>query len=993
MKNRSPRDNTITGIAENIAELDALPAILTEKQEKIESTIVALNELSAVENDYTDNKIPASNRQISALSAHINMLELPIKINAIKELVKKDEMTITDAKSLRSENEKGAQPYLDERKRIKQAIDLLTSKLSYENSLAITSSNLTAQNAALSRLQNIIADLKQRRDSAYAIKIASKVKFESLKRDLENLRIRHRQIEEPVINSVNQMASRLENLKGTYQLALQNQAASIGSQNDEQNSERNHAEKSKQAYANETRFIASAGAARTRMQALIADLERERSAYEKAKQAAAYSSSTRGNNSSHDKTPPATKAQMVTIPAGLGGFTQVPVTSSSHGGYTSSQNGNNSYSSHSTNETDMANILAGHSKRISELERAIQSADVEAKQCERKAASEHQDALNHEAIAVTAHQQAEKHAEQARFYAQQAALTLTDINHTNAEFMNASENLRQMQQHMRNDDDKLRYERDAADNQHNYDVDQFNVLDNNVINTSNEMNDTSQSITNLTREIENIRKSIDATSEAINTCEYATQHSCETLEKMDKVQADLADPYLNKIDECNRIISHTNTQMQSKESEINNHETKLRAAIATVEQSKQEFAAICGSVDLPDLLQQLVAARSANENLQQQLNTQCERVRLKQSELDNLQAEQDDFISRQNELKHGDLLMRLYENPAEALRLFHADILNTIKNYAETHHSGLIWQTRASLLTLTARANFIYNNNVAGKTENDKQRTRFYQLSGLLRHEAEFVKIDPSYRETLQGLFKHRDVEQNDVLKAFNQLAANSQQQLHDMTEAEVLNHDVVEYNSARKVFDDLLAHGPQHKDRKWCNFYSTGKRISTCIHEQETRIRKPDEPVFDTHLHTRIFQLASVVLQHPDNASARTELHALTQGNKIGQPSTARKVIGAILSFIGSALIVVGGLALAGTIPGISLPVSVPMIAVGSHGVIGGIFTFFSGFQRGLSKAYSDFDHLAAGISNNMQTNSVHDAVNTSKECHEPPTPFAPSF
>ena len=994
MKNRSPRDNTMTGIAENIAELNAIPGILIEIQDKIDSATKSLNELSAVEHDYADNKIPFSNRKITAFYARIKMLELPIIINAIKELVKKDEATIADALKVRSENEKEVQPYLDERKKIKQAIDLHTSLLSYKILLATASSTLTYQRAELSRLQDIFADLKQRRESAYAIETASKEKYECLDRDLQNLRNRHHAEEEPVIYFVNEILRRLESLKDRYQLALQCLAESTRHQHDEQNTARNHEEKSKHAYQDMARFLDNANAAHTQRRRLIADLEKERSAYERAKQAAEHSSNASGKNSSHDAEPPSTTSKMMTLPVGLGGFIQVPITPSPKGGYTSSQSGKNSDTSQSAIVADNGNILAGHLQKISELERGIQSAEQEAKRCEHKAVSEREVARNYEATAVAASQQAASYGEQARSFAMQVTLLQADIDRTNSEFTVESEKLRQMQQRMRNDDDMLLRLRDTAYNQHSNDVEQSNDLNMNVINTSKKIDDTNQSITNLIHDIESNEKCIKVTVEAIKACEYATRHSRETLEQMDNVQANLAEPYLKKIDGCNGIIRNTTTQKQSKENDISNHETKLRASTATVEQSKGEFAAICSNTDVPDLQKQLNAARSENGSLQQQLNTQREHVRSKQSELSNLRAEQDAFVRRQHDLQNSDLLMRLYENPAEQLRLLHADLLNSIKNYAETHHSGLNWRTRASLLTLTARANFIFNNdNVEGKTDNEKLRNKFYQLSGLLRHETAFVNNDPSYRDMLLSMFKYRDVEQSDVLQMFDQLAVNSQQQLRDMTETEVLNHDVIEYNRAKQAFDDLLALGPQQKDHKWRNFYDNGKRISACIHEQETRTRKPDEPEFDTHLHTKIFQLASVVLQHPDNALARTEMHALTQDNKIGQSSTARKVIGAILSFIGSAAALVGGLALASVIPGISMPIAAPMIVVGGIGVIGGIFTFFSGFQRGLSKAYNNFDHLAAGISSDMQTEPVRAAGSKPNEYHELPAPSAPKL
>ena len=390
-----------------------------------------------------------------------------------------------------------------------------------------------------------------------------------------------------------------------------------------------------------------------------------------------------------------------------------------------------------------------------------------------------------------------------------------------------------------------------------------------------------------------------------------------------------------------------------------------------------------------DLKKQLNGARSINEGLQQQLKSQRERVSSKQSELRNFQAEHDAAMRRQAKLQSGDLLMRLYENPAEQLQLFHADLINAVKNYAETHHTGLNWHTRASLLTLTGRANFIiYNDNVEGETDKEKQRTRFYQLSGLLRQESEFVNDDQSYRNILLNLFNNRSVEQNDVLRKFDLLAANFKQQFRNMTEAEVLHHDVIEYKGAKQAFDNLLALGPRQHDRQWRNFYGSGKRISTCIYEEQTRTRKPHEPEFDVHLHTRIFQLASVILEHPDDVLARSELQALTQANKIGQPSSARKVFGAILAFIGSAAALVGGLALACGIPVISLPIAGSLIAAGSLGVMSGIFTFFSGCQRGLSKAYNKFDTLAVEIGGEMRSEPVRDVDIGPREYYAPSAP-----
>ncbi len=1017
MKNRSPRDNTISGIAENIAELDTLPGMLTDKQGKIDSAATSLNELSAVELDFANNQIPFSNRKITAISARIKMLELPVTISAIKELVKVDEATLADALKLRLDNEKNVQPYLDERKKIKTAIDLHDNLSSYKSLLARAKADLQDERAELTRLQGKIVDLKRRRESAGAVEVASMAQLNRYEQELQDLRAQHRAKERPVIDHVNQIDARLAQLKESFKLASRCEADALRQQQDQQKSQRWNQERARQAYEDKSRLLANAEAAYTNKRGLISQLESERRAYEAAKQTAAYTSGPGSNSSSSDAAPPSTTANTMTIPVGLGGFVTVPVMPSSQGGYSSSQGGYSSsqsggysssqgggYSSSQANNSptpapaangpDHNAILARHLQKIAELERGIQSAEDEAKRFERKAASEHADACNFETKAKEAFQQAANYTDQVRAYAQQLSTLQTDIEHTKSNLTSESARLQLIQQQNRQEDDNLTRQRTAAYNEHARDAGNYNDLNSKVASTAQKIDETNQSILYLTGDIESKTNWIEVTEKAIEDNEYANQYSRETLEKMDKVQANLAAPYLKKIDECHSITRNTTAEKRSKEGEIDALDARLRAATATIENSKPEFQTICAETNVSGLQEQLEAAKRENEGLQQRLKIQRDRVRSKQSELSGLRSERDMDVKRQRDLRGSDLLMRLYENPSEQLKLLHADLVNTIKEYAETHHSDLCWQTYASLLTLVQRANFIFvNDNVDGETDNDKQRTRFYQLSGLLRHEAEFVNNDVSYRNVLLSLLKNRVVEQNDVLRKFDELAANSQQQLRNMTEAEVLHHEVDEYNRAKQDFDDLVALGPLYNDRKWKNFYASGKRISVCLHEQQTRVRKPGEPVFDMHLHTRIFQLSRVVLQHPDDALARAELQTLTQHNKIGEPSTARKVIGAILSFIGAAAALVGGLALAGLVPGISLPIAAPMIAVGGAGVIVGMFTFFSGLQRGLSKSYDKFERLAVEIGSDMQVNPVRDDSGTPSEYYDPPVPSAPSL
>lgn len=944
MKNRSPNDNTINGIAENIAELDALPGIIIENRDQVATAAKTLSELTAVERGYSEQKIPHINRQIAALEARINMLELPVSIAAIQELVAKDAATIADAESVKAKNETDVNPHREESNKNQTAINLYSHLSSYQSTLASASSNLAIKTTELARLKEKLEDLKQRRETAHHIASTSRQRLEGLDNELSALRKRHRAEEEPAIHAVDQVKSKLDHLQVRHQNALRLKAETSDQQLGAQKAESRNNEQAKRAYRDEVEFQAKADAAHTKKRKLLAELERQHSAYESAKQAAAYSSnaSSGGYSSSSNGAPPSA--------------------------YSSDQGGSNSNSSYSSNVSNNGNILADLLQKITETERAIQSAEEEAEKFERKAAAEHNDAHIHEAEAASAHQLAHQFGEQSRSYFEEAASLQTDIVRTTLELQRESYSLSEKQQRIRFEDDKLRKVRDDAHQQFQNDTRIYDDLNGNYQSTSISIDATNQTISSLTSDIEYAKQGIDRTETAIKADDYASRFSRQQLEVMRDEQIKLAQPYLNKIEECNIIIKNTSTQKKAKENDIEALEKKLRIATATVDQSTNEFADICTNQDVPNLQKQLGFAITDKEDLQQQLNAQRTQVRSKQTELDHLRRELENNVRREQSLKSGILLMRLYRDPENELNSLHADLSRAVTAYAESHHAGLNWQTRSSFLNIANRADFIlHNHDVEGKTDNDKLRNKFYQLSGLIRNEMEFVNGNPSYFGRLANLLHDRDIAERNVYDIYRKLEVKYPQPLHIMTYDEITQYDADQYRLAKQAFDDLLARGPEHHDGKWRSFYQAGKNISSCIHKEEVKVRKVNEPAFDVHLHTRIFQLAATVLQHPENALARTELHELTHDNKVGKPSTPRKVIGAILAFIGAAAALVGGLALASLLPVISLPIAAPMIAVGGVGVVTGLFTFFSGVERGLSKAYSKFDNLSADIGSHL--------------------------
>ncbi|HTM63994.1 MAG TPA: hypothetical protein VL360_05780 [Gammaproteobacteria bacterium] len=974
MRNRHPNDYSIDGITQNIAELDRIPGMLSQLEIDIREAGNLFTQERNTAIDFLQNKIPYKQREINAVNSRIQMLELPGAITSLQDSVKADEKAIIEAASVRDKNVNDVSPYVYDIKKISHAIGLQDKLSELRSHLSVTKSKLKDNEYFLTSQSSRLEDLKQQRSAASQTADSSLTIFNSINNDYKISCEQHRREEEPEIAAIQQLRHSLSLQESNWQQLLDNKAQSEKIMQNAYISERHQQDKANSAKRATENYDSRAKAARARKQQLTSEHENQRRAYEAAKQTVANSNNGGGYSSSGGSTPATSFA--------------------AEGGYSSNQVGSNSNGGYSSSVSNPGKELADIESRISDLERSIRSADDEANECERNAVKENSNKLEFETNASNYHRLAIEHANAATQSRQQAQALESGIAKLRSDIQVQSDQLKRKQEAWLSEEKNLQRQTDSARSKYKDHANKVERLDAEIQTTVSEINDTKEKIRSNTSEINNINSNISATDSKLKEDGYASKFPSQELQKRLQIQSDLAKPFQLTIQECERKIQSTSAQKRANETEIINLQQLLDAHTAHVAKSKDEFTSVCDSTDTTSLKEQLTCAESEKQNLDEQLKKQQQVVDTRRSEFEDLRDNQRDLLNRQKALQSSFLLMNLYNDPQKMLDDLHNQLLTKIQSYADTHHQDLTWQTRRSLMTLGDRANFIYHNeNVAGKTDNDIPRNKYYQLAGLIREEIQKLSGNEDYIKTLISTLEDPCVESTDVREQYTNLAKQYPEQLKILTEEDVLQQDNIEYHQAKNAFDNMLARGPQDNSRDWRQFYAAGKKMSECIHEQATRRRKANEPEFDKRLHTRIFVVAQEVLAHPENVVRLRQLHALTENNTIGKPSTARKVIGAILAFLGGAAAIIGGLALAGVLPIISLPIAIPLIAGGGVSLVAGASTLFSARHRGLSKSYANYEEIADKVGKNHHPAAAQVDEKLHTEYFETPSPSAPTL
>ncbi len=344
--------------------------------------------------------------------------------------------------------------------------------------------------------------------------------------------------------------------------------------------------------------------------------------------------------------------------------------------------------------------------------------------------------------------------------------------------------------------------------------------------------------------------------------------------------------------------------------------------------------------------------------------------RLKVNEIENQQkkiAADEDEMKRKNlqlqMIQQNKFLMDLRDKPAACVDALQQRLKQGLKEYRNDHPEDEDVSVRSCLLTLKNKMNFILQqSSVPGGDAKESYRQQFYQASGLLWDaHRQTVKKSASFAVMLEQVLGEDVIQDADAISVYAPLKEANKQSLRDFSKEEIKLYDESEFAKASKKFSDLLKSIPAKASRAEKYYYRKGEILLAAIHAQKELTKKRGN--FDIKLHTEILNVASKLLLSPDNTELCDRLSELGKHKLDGRYSIAKNVIGAIGAFVGGALLIIGGIAMAGFLPGIGWPAASGMIAGGATLFAGGIALCVNGREKGTTKALENFDKARASV------------------------------
>lgn len=324
----------------------------------------------------------------------------------------------------------------------------------------------------------------------------------------------------------------------------------------------------------------------------------------------------------------------------------------------------------------------------------------------------------------------------------------------------------------------------------------------------------------------------------------------------------------------------------------------------------------------------------------------------------------EDEIKRKEEqykiLQKNNFLTGLRDKPLVMLDALRERLKLALKQYRNDHPESEDVCVRSCLLTLKNKMSFILNQPAGGVDLNKIYREQFYQASGLLWHAyRQTVAKSPDFVLMIEEVLGVDVIQDEDAISVYSHLKEKNKAALRDFSKEEIKLYDESEFARASREFNDLLKKIPAKASRVERNYYHKGEELLAAIVAQKQLTEKKGR--FDVKLHTEILKVSAQLLLQPDHADLCDRLSELSRHKLDGHYSVAKNVIGAIGAFIGGVLLIVGGVALGGSLPVISWPVAGTMIAGGVTLFGGGLALCVSGRKKGTQKALDNYDYARA--------------------------------
>lgn len=418
------------------------------------------------------------------------------------------------------------------------------------------------------------------------------------------------------------------------------------------------------------------------------------------------------------------------------------------------------------------------------------------------------------------------------------------------------------------------------------------------------------------------------------------------------MESDIDQAVLQSLEsERDKYISNRSELLNQKRE----HNSLLLACQQDLQSCRSDIQQTCAQLDAETRVQQLAATISQRRTLE-------DRAKAYQAELDSyeatilsIKAEIDgnlrEIASLQKKSDHSYKESFLYpysSKPEILIQALELNLKDVLAEYESFSPASQPCSSRIALCELQRFADRVLLEDSVTVAEKQKTLSR---LSGLVWYFIEYVNDeDQVLSAKLESRVLQKEcLDRQDAVSDFNLFCIKNQ--LAFMDASDLREHEALQYNAAVAAMKMQLEAIPANAGTATRKFYACGANLLNTIQRQKKREGRS----FDTKFHTGVLNQATEYLQSPDSLDCSVKIANLTQHTNHGKPSFARKLVGAMLMFLGAATSLVG-IGLGAATLGMASPATLSLICAGAAVFAIGAGLFGYGCRRGINKRMGEF-------------------------------------
>lgn len=327
--------------------------------------------------------------------------------------------------------------------------------------------------------------------------------------------------------------------------------------------------------------------------------------------------------------------------------------------------------------------------------------------------------------------------------------------------------------------------------------------------------------------------------------------------------------------------------------------------------------------------------------------------------------------SRYDKLIGNQWLRQLHENPSNLVSDLSAKLQSIYARYRELPNLSPAMQL--FLVELDNKLNIILN--IQQPTTPAVSREIYCQMIGmvwgLLDKLPESIVLDSPIIKEIYACLEQHPLYAEDAINAYRQLCSLHPNELKDMQPNELVNLRYKEYDMALSRLKSSLDAIPEEAAKVWLDVYDSGYDVLKAIDKYRSQKTQGDESLSNLRFAILVINKTQQLVNQPNNSQYQKEYRDLMSSNRDGKPSLWKKVLGAMLLFIGAITAIASVGLLFGTW-GIASPFSVAGIAAGSACVVAGIGLFAHGMKKGVEKKMDNFDQAVGKLMGSSNPRSL---------------------